>query len=69
MRLLPQISGREVFEFNPELIEGDDQDASDDVYVRESDSDEEEEEVKLKWTLLIRTEALCIYVCQRFYWA
>ena len=31
-----------MFEFNPELIEGDDQEASDDVYVRESDEEEEE---------------------------
>ena len=34
-----------MFEFNPELVEDDDQEASEDVYVRESD---EEEEVKLK---------------------
>ena len=37
-----QISGREVFEFNPELIEGDDQEASDDVYIRGSDEEEDE---------------------------
>jgi len=30
-----QISGREMFEFNPELIEGDDDEADDVAYQRE----------------------------------
>ena len=36
-----QISGREMFEFNPALMADDDDDAGDDVYTRE-DRDEED---------------------------
>jgi len=38
------ISGREMFEFNPELIGGDDEEASDTEIQREDDDDDEEEE-------------------------
>ena len=34
-----QISGREMFEFNPELIEGDDDEADDVAYQREARDD------------------------------
>jgi len=37
-----QISGREMFEFNPDLVAGDDDEAGDDVYERETDNDEME---------------------------
>ena len=35
-----QISGRDLFEFNPDLVTGDDDDADDFVYQREVDVDE-----------------------------
>lgn len=38
------ISGRELFEFNPDLIAGDDDEAAEVTYTRESDEEEEEDE-------------------------
>ena len=39
----PQISGREMFEFNPEMVEEDDLEATDEVVYRRDDSKEDEE--------------------------
>ena len=39
----PQISGREMFEFNPEMVEEDDLEATDEVVYRRDDSEEDEE--------------------------
>ena len=38
-----QISGREMFEFNPEMVEEDDLEATDEVVYRRSESEGEEE--------------------------
>ena len=40
---LSQISGREMFEFNPELVQGDDQEAGDDATLFSHHEEEEEE--------------------------
>lgn len=36
-----QISGREMFEFNPDLVQDDDDEAGDDAYEREEDDDDD----------------------------
>ena len=41
-----QLSGREMFEFNPDMVGEDDQDAEDVVYLREVEEEEEEQEVQ-----------------------
>lgn len=38
-----QVSGREVFEFRPELVDDDDDEADDTRYANDKDEDEEEE--------------------------
>lgn len=40
---LLQVSGREVFEFHPELVDDDDDEADDTRYANEESSEEEEE--------------------------
>lgn len=40
-----QVSGREVFEFRPELVDDDDDEADDTRYANEESEEEEEEEV------------------------
>ena len=40
----PQISGREMFEFNPDLVQGDDQEAAGDELYTQSEGEEEGEE-------------------------
>ncbi|KAH3751934.1 zinc finger CCCH domain-containing protein 15-like [Dreissena polymorpha] len=42
------ISGREMFEFNPDLIAGDDEEAGDDALLREYDDDDDDAEVVVK---------------------
>ena len=37
-----QISGREMFEFNPDLMADDDDAAGDDVYMREDQNEDDE---------------------------
>lgn len=47
-----QVSGREVFEFRPELVDDDDDEADDTRYADDNDEDEEEEvEVRRLFTL------------------
>lgn len=36
-----QVSGREVFEFRPELVDDDDEEADDTKYVKDDDSEDE----------------------------
>lgn len=48
-----QVSGREVFEFRPELVDDDDAEADDTQYV--SEEEEEEEEVNV-----ISFDAYCV---------
>lgn len=42
-----QISGRELFEFNPDLVQGDDEEADEIEMEREKDEDDEEDEVQV----------------------
>lgn len=62
-----QVSGREVFEFRPELVNDDDDEADDTQYANDDEDDEEEEvEVRVlltlpvikKWILLPLTNDL-----------
>lgn len=43
-----QVSGREVFEFRPELVDDDDAEADDTQYANNKEDEEEEEEVNIK---------------------
>lgn len=42
------MSGREVFEFHPELVDDDDAEADDTQYAEEDDEDDDEVEVTVK---------------------
>lgn len=39
--IVMQVSGREVFEFRPELVDDDDEEADDTKYVKDDDSEDE----------------------------
>lgn len=67
-----QVSGREVFEFRPELVDDDDDEADDTRYAKDDDDDddeeEEEEEVRGLFTLPVIKKwiLLTITVCDFF---
>lgn len=44
----PQVSGREVFEFRPELVDDDDDEADDTQYVEKEEESDEEEVIRRK---------------------
>lgn len=56
------MSGREVFEFRPELVDDDDAEADDTQYV--SEEEEEEEEVNV-----ISFDAYCVLKLTASYWS
>lgn len=57
-----QVSGREVFEFHPELVDDDDAEASDTRYASE-DGEDDEEEVILKLSTLYKCFTECVRLC------
>lgn len=46
--LLLQVSGREVFEFRPELVDDDDDEADDTRYAKGDEEDEEDDVVEVR---------------------
>lgn len=76
-----QISGREMFEFNPEMVEEDDLEATDEVVYRRSESEGEEEVsdkrylpfcvwlfcmIIIYWLMVfLRTLVLLLHLCQQ----
>lgn len=64
-----QVSGREVFEFRPELVDDDDAEADDTQYDEEDDEEEEEEETVNMKTINIQTNSCaCVVVSCQCVW-
>lgn len=55
-----QVSGREVFEFRPELVDDDDAEADDTKYAKEDDDDDDDEVVQEVRTLSCSCVALAL---------
>lgn len=61
-----QVSGREVFEFRPELVDDDDAEADDTQYDENDDDEEEEEEetVNMKLSTFRQIHVCVVVSCQ-----
>lgn len=63
MCVLVQVSGREVFEFRPELVDDDDDEADDTQYANNEDEEEEEEvEVRRLFTLRLTIKLIFLRI-------
>ena len=58
-----QISGRELFEFNPELAEDDDQEATEENFAELRESDEEEEVCVCVCVCVCVSVCVCVCEC------